>query len=83
MEHHACTQDCPCDTDLFVCGILGSGSKDVASTDHADMQDAAVSLLLKWGADCKLQDNDGVTPLDTARHFPEILAAMHQKQVLV
>ncbi|KAL3140515.1 hypothetical protein ABBQ32_005097 [Trebouxia sp. C0010 RCD-2024] len=43
-------------------------------------EDAAVSLLLKWGADCKLQDNDGVTPLDTARHFPEILAAMHQKQ---
>lgn len=68
---------------ILVCGTFGSGCKGVASTAHADMQDEAVSLLLKWGADCKLQDNDGVTPLDTARHFPEILAAMHQKQVLL
>ena len=55
----------------------------MASTTDADMQDEAVNLLLKWGADFTLKDNDGVTPLDTARHFPEILAAMHQKQVLV
>lgn len=53
------------------------------STAHADMQAEAVDLLLKWGADCKLEDTDGVAPIDTARHFPEILAAMHQKQVLV
>ena len=46
------------------------------------MQEQAVHFLLKHGADCKLQDNDGVAPIDTARHFPEILAAMHRQQVL-
>lgn len=46
------------------------------------MQAEAVHFLLKWGADCKLKDHDGVSPIDTARHFPEILAAMHQQQVL-
>lgn len=61
--------------------LVTVGAKVVASTTHAGLQDEAVNLLLRWGADCKLKDNDSVTPLDTARHFPEILAAMHQKQV--
>ena len=46
------------------------------------MQEEAVHFLLKRGADCKLRDNDGVAPIHLARHFPEILAAMHQQQVL-
>lgn len=54
----------------------------VAATMCPGMQTEAVHLLLKWGADCKLKDHDGVSPIDTARHFPEILAAMHQQQVL-
>lgn len=52
------------------------------STLHG-VQEEAVHFLLKWGADFKLRDNDGMAPIDTAKHFPQILAAMHQKQVLL
>ena len=45
------------------------------------MQEEAVHLLLKYNADFKLKDNDGKTPIDIAKYFPAILAAMHQKQV--
>jgi len=44
-------------------------------------QDEAVELLLKWGADPDLKDNDGVTAKQLARFHPHMLAGMHQQQV--
>ena len=46
-------------------------------------QDEAVELLLKWGADPDLKDNDGVTAKQLARFHPHMLAGMHQQQVQV
>ena len=63
-----------------LCGMTKHSG--LAVTLCPGVQTEAVHFLLKWGADCKLKDHDGVSPIDTARHFPEILAAMHQQQVL-
>ncbi|KAL0052246.1 hypothetical protein WJX82_010627 [Trebouxia sp. C0006] len=43
-------------------------------------EDKAVELLLKWGADPDLKDNDGVTAKQLARFHPHMLAGMHQQQ---
>ena len=40
-----------------------------------------MDLLLKWGADPEVRDNDGVTPKSVARWHPQMLASMHQQQV--
>ena len=46
------------------------------------MQEDAVDLLLKWGADPDLRDNDGICARQLARLHPKMLASMDRKQVL-
>lgn len=45
------------------------------------MQEAPAKLLIKWGADPDIYDNDGVSPKQVARFNPRILARIHSRQV--
>ena len=45
------------------------------------MQEAPAKMLIKWGADPDIYDNDGVSPKQIARFNPRILACIHSRQV--
>ena len=44
-------------------------------------QEEATDMLLGWGADPEVKDNDGVTPKSISRFNPRIMASISTLQV--